>query len=376
MSGDPMRVYVDHTHLGRAVTGLERITLELFSPAALAPLDVIPVTARGTAAMVMTQTFGLPARLARARATVLLCPGFPPSPLLLPFGPRVIPYVHDVFLLSRRRDLNRRARLYMAEPFRLAVRRLPRFLVNSEDTRRKLAAVCRSDARILLYRPHVRNVFGLRADGRAHRPADPEHLRLVALGTVEPRKNFLAAAALAHALAGRGYRRVTLDIIGRKGWGDDWARLSAAPGITLHGYRTVEQAAALIDAADAFVCTSHEEGLGLPLLEAQHAGLPVIAPDQPVFREALGAAGLYVDPEDPAAAADAVASEFARADWRHRHATLATQNLRRWNVLAAADRHAVIDEIGRLAHSDARGVPAHDSASRGHGDDTGRQAAK
>jgi hypothetical protein len=35
-----MAIYVDHTHLGRHVTGLERITLELFSPAALAPLDI------------------------------------------------------------------------------------------------------------------------------------------------------------------------------------------------------------------------------------------------------------------------------------------------------------------------------------------------
>ena len=38
-----MAIYVDHTHLGRHVTGLERITLELFSRAALAPLEVVPV---------------------------------------------------------------------------------------------------------------------------------------------------------------------------------------------------------------------------------------------------------------------------------------------------------------------------------------------
>ena len=42
-----MAIYVDHTHLGRHVTGLERITLELFSPAALAPLEIVPVTAHG-----------------------------------------------------------------------------------------------------------------------------------------------------------------------------------------------------------------------------------------------------------------------------------------------------------------------------------------
>ena len=59
-----MAIYVDNTHLGRHVTGLERITLELFSAAALAPLDIVPVTARGTRQMLTTQTLGLPMRLA------------------------------------------------------------------------------------------------------------------------------------------------------------------------------------------------------------------------------------------------------------------------------------------------------------------------
>src|SRR5213075_430641 len=112
-----MTIYVDHTHLGRHVTGLERITLELFSRAALAPLDVLPVTARGTRQMVTRQTFELPMRLAASSSSVLLCPGFPPSPLLRPFASRVLPYIHDLFLLSRRAELNMRARLYMARPF-------------------------------------------------------------------------------------------------------------------------------------------------------------------------------------------------------------------------------------------------------------------
>jgi glycosyltransferase involved in cell wall biosynthesis len=359
-----MRVYVDHTHLGRTVTGLERITLELFSPSALAPIEAVPVMARGTAAMVLRQTFGLPALLARTPSSILLCPGFPPSPLLLPFGARVVPYVHDVFLLSRGHDLNRRARLYMARPFRLAVERLPWFLVNSEDTRRKLAAFCRSDARTTLYRPQVRNVFGLHAADRAGRAARPTHLRLVALGTVEPRKNFLAAADVAAALAGHGFDRVTLDVVGRKGWGDDWDKLSAMPGIVLHGYQTTESAASIIDSADAFICTSHEEGLGLPLLEAQYAGLPVIAPDQPVFREVLGATGLYIDTRDPRSAAHAIASSLRDIHWRQTHATRAEQNLQRWNTIARADRDAVVDAIARLARSRRSGIPTMEPAGR------------
>ena len=153
-----MAIYVDNTHLGRHVTGLERITLELFSETALAPLDVVPVKAQGLRQMLTTQTLGLPMRLA-ASSSILLCPGFPPSPLLRPFASRVLPYIHDDFLITRRAELNMRARLYMAGPFKLALRHYPRFLANSGDTRRKLAAHCRPDAEVTLYRPSVRNVF-------------------------------------------------------------------------------------------------------------------------------------------------------------------------------------------------------------------------
>ena len=341
-----MAIYVDHTHLGRHVTGLERITLELFSRAALAPLDVVPITAQGTRQMVAKQTFELPMRLA-ASASILLCPGFPPSPLLRPFASRVLPYIHDVFLLSRPADLNRRARLYMAAPFKLALHRYPRFLVNSSDTGQKLAAHCRRDATITLYRPPVRNVFDLESNGRADR--DPQSLRLVALGTVEPRKNFVAAARIVAALRARGFPGATLDIVGRKGWGEDWGMLEAFPGVTLHGYQPRGRVQQLLGDADVFICTSHDEGLGLPLLEAQYGGLPVVAPDAAIFHEVLGASGIFVDPSDPVAAADRIETVLSGSQWRARYVALASQNLLRWNALAAADRDAVISLIAGLA---------------------------
>src|SRR5262249_38313866 len=156
-------------------------------------------------------------------SSMLLCPGFPPSALLRPFASRVLPYIHDLFLLSRPADLSRRARLYMAKPFKLAVRRYPHFLVNSIDTMKQLAAHCRPDAAITLYRPPVRNVFDLDVAARAERL--PGQLRLVALGTVEPRKNFVAAAEITSALRQLGFANATLDIIGRRGWGGDWQTL-------------------------------------------------------------------------------------------------------------------------------------------------------
>jgi glycosyltransferase involved in cell wall biosynthesis len=341
-----MAIYVDHTHLGRHVTGLERITIELFSTAALAPLDVVPVTARGTRQMVTTQTFVLPMRLALS-SSILLCPGFPPSPLLRPFGSRVLPYIHDIFLMSRPADLNRRARLYMATPFRLALRHYPRFLANSNDTRQKLAAYCRPDAAITLYRPPVRNVFDLDSKGRAERGTQP--LRLVALGTVEPRKNFVAAARVTSALRAHGYPDATLDIVGRQGWGDDWQELKTFPGVTQHGYQSGGSVKQLLQDADLFICTSHDEGLGLPLLEAQYGGLPIVAPDAAIFHEVLGSSGIFIDPADSAAAATKIAAMLSDRHWRSRYAALAAQNLERWNALAGVDRDVVISLIAGLA---------------------------
>jgi glycosyltransferase involved in cell wall biosynthesis len=355
-----MTIYVDHTHLGRHVTGLERITLELFSPAALAPLEIFPITARGTRQMVTTQTFGLPMRLA-ASSSILLCPGFPPSPLLRPFASRVLPYIHDTFLLSRPADLNRRARLYMAAPFKLALHRYPRFLVNSNDTGRKLAAHCRPDAAITLYRPPVRNVFNLESKERAEPETQP--MRLVALGTVEPRKNFVAAAKITSALRTQGFPDATLDIVGRQGWGDDWRALETFPGVTLHGYQPSARVRQLLHDADIFICTSHDEGLGLPLLEAQYAGLPIIAPDSAIFHEVLDASGIFIDPAEPAAAAAKIAAMLSHRQWRSRYVALAAQNLKRWNALAAADRDAVISLIADLAGRQLSARPAyrHDS---------------
>jgi len=346
-----MRVYVDHTHLWRRTTGIERVTAQLFSKEALAPLDVVPIRAESTRGMVFAQAFGLPACLACSPSSVLLCPGFPPMPLAHAFGRRVIPYIHDVFLLSRRADLNWRARVYSAWPFGLAVRRLPRFLVNSVDTAVKLAAYCRDDADIVVYRPPALNVFELSSALRASRPKRPAEFRLAALGTVEPRKNLTAAARIVAALRERGHLNATLDIVGRRGWGDDWLALKAMPGVTLHDYLPASGVRKILDGADALICTSHEEGLGLPLLEAQYGGLPVIAPDQSVFREVLGHSGLFIDPRNPAAAAAVIERHTATDNWRSISINLAKENLKRWNEAAKSDHDRVVDLVGRLSHS-------------------------
>ena len=349
MADAPAPILIDHTHCGRHVTGLERITQELFSREALAPLAVDMVTAASRRQMLLRQSFGLPWAALRARRAIIVTPGFPPSPFLTLFGARVLPYIHDLFLITRQQDLNLRAKLYMAPPFRFAVTRLPRFLVNSLHTRDELRRFCREDAEIIPYRPGVRNVFGLSAQGRAERDVTQRTLRLIALGTVEPRKNLLAAAAILSALRARHFPDATLDIVGRIGWGPDADVLRNSPGVTLHGYQSSEAGRALIEAADLYITTAHDEGLGLPLLEVQYAGLPVIAPDKTVFREVLADTGLLLPDVSAQAQADRIAQMVQQPGWRAQQAQGAAANLARWNEVAVRDKASVIALLAQLS---------------------------
>lgn len=119
-------------------------------------------------------------------------------------------------------------------------------------------------------------------------------------------------------------------------------------GVILHGYQTDQDARKIIQSSDALICTSHEEGLGLPLLEAQFAGLPVIAPNQPVFREVLDKSGIFIDPSNPRAAAETIVGCFTADGWRMAHIARGTTNLQRWNKAAASDRDRVIELLRGL----------------------------
>ncbi|WP_306215180.1 glycosyltransferase family 4 protein [Actinoplanes sp. RD1] len=67
-----------------------------------------------------------------------------------------------------------------------------------------------------------------------------------------------------------------------------------------------EELHSLYAGAAAFGYPSLIEGLGLPLLEAMAAGVPVVASDIPVFREIAGDAAVLVPPDAPRAWAEAI----------------------------------------------------------------------
>lgn len=334
------RICIDGTHLSRRVSGIERITKELFSQEALAPLPVEVFRSNPRRAiMAFRQMVVAPLSAFLDPKSLWLFSGYPPSPLFSLIPERTVHYVHDLFQLTRsQEELNLAARIYMRPSFRRSVRRLRYFLVNSLTTKATLASFTRPDAEIRPFRPEIRNVFGLEPRPRAESGGP---LVVGALGTVQPRKNFVASARICESLAAVAGRPVELHIIGRRGWGPDFETLRNLPHVTLHGYLPAEAALPVIQRFDIFLATSRDEGLGLPMLEVQHGAIPVIAPDLPVFRETLGGSAVLVNPDTPEVAARRIAELLAQNDWRGRMAEAALANVARWNAAAAGDRDAV-----------------------------------
>ncbi len=75
--------------------------------------------------------------------------------------------------------------------------------------------------------------------------------------------------------------------------------LGLAEAVDITGSVSHEQIIAHYQAADVFVCASKHEGFCVPLVEAMHHGLPVVAFEAGAVSETLGGAGLVSPRPDP-----------------------------------------------------------------------------
>ncbi len=128
------------------------------------------------------------------------------------------------------------------------------------------------------------------------------------LGTLQPRKNL---ARLIQAYS-RLPTQASLVLAGKRGWlSDDLVplvrRLGLEGRVLFTGYIPIEDRAPLLSGALAFVFPSLYEGFGLPILEAQACGCPVICSSTSSLPEVAGDSALQVPPDDVHALADAMA---------------------------------------------------------------------
>ncbi len=138
---------------------------------------------------------------------------------------------------------------------------------------------------------------------------------LLAVGTLEPRKN-LAALLEAFARLRRGRAvdpNLRLVLAGARGWLDEplfrtVRALGLERAVHFPGFIEDDDLPAVYSGAALFVFPSLYEGFGLPPLEAMACGVPVVASNVSAMPEVAGDAAILVDPRD----VDGLASAIAR----------------------------------------------------------------
>lgn len=189
--------------------------------------------------------------------------------------------------------------------------------------------------------------------GAAHLPAPDYgalHTRppfLLTVTRIDPRKNHALVLAAFERLVAMGLPHHWL-VVGPNGWraADFHAAVARSPvrhRIALIPKASDAEVAALFATAEAFVFPSRGEGFGLPPVEAQLAGIPVVALRASCLPEVLGDGCAWIEPDTLDAETEALATTLR--DVLSNHVTRAgliargTQNAARHTWAQSAARH-------------------------------------
>lgn len=228
--------------------------------------------------------------------------------------------------------------LYMRPAMRYTARRAEALLAISEHTKKDLVE-------ILAVPPERVTVTHLAADPLYQAPvAEDDVLRLrrrhglerpffLYTGNISPRKNLRgllqAFARVQSALP------VDLVVTGGLSWSDRWSawvrELGLADRVHRLGYVERQDMPALYRACLAFVFPSFFEGFGLPVLEAQTVGAPVVCSNATSLPEVAGDSALLFPPADTTALARALTAMATDPALRRDLAARGLANVRRFS---------------------------------------------
>lgn len=279
-------------------------------PPALAGLDCEAVLSPYRHELAL-KTRWLPTVEAQLDCDAILYPYWPSPPIRRRDAPPAAVFVHDLAFKLRPAEVPWQQRLYMGAVLGRSLRNAAAVLVPSEATRRDLLA-CYP---ITGLRSRVHVVPEGVSLGPPPGPLPPrlEPGFILAVGTVEPRKNYpRLLAAYRHLrresvplLLGDRPGVPELVIAGRPGWayGDTLERMEAEPGVRFLGHVDEATLSALYRSAAILALPSLYEGFGLPLLEAMAHGLPAVVGNVGALPELADGAAILVDSEDVASIA-------------------------------------------------------------------------
>ncbi|MFC7594480.1 glycosyltransferase family 4 protein [Terrabacter sp. GCM10028922] len=345
--------------LSQATTGTQRYALELATRlVARHPGRVVLHVPRGTA--VPAELAGS-ARVRESRATgqlfeQVVLPWLARRDLLVSLGGpapvaarRQVATLHDVSVFRHPETYSRAFRTWYRAMYRVLARRALRVLTVSRFSARELVAVLGVDAGRLAVVPngsdHVdrftpaRPVLGADADA----VAGGDEPWVLCVGTFARHKNLVPAL---DAFEGAGLRSV---VVGARGDGRVFADAGGArwAHATFAGRVTDEELAWLYDAASALVFPSVYEGFGIPVVEAQRRGCPVVALHTGPVPEVAGDGAVLCDPDRPEALVEAVREVLEHPGRRSQLVAAGRRNAERYTWDGSTDLlEAALAEAG------------------------------
>lgn len=111
--------------------------------------------------------------------------------------------------------------------------------------------------------------------------------------------------------------------------------------VVFHGGVSDETYQELLANSRCLISASRLEGFGLPLIEAQSAGVPIAVSDTAIFREVAGESALFFDPDSPSECADAI-RQLGQPDVNKKYIQLGLKNARRFSWDRSAETAAQI----------------------------------
>jgi glycosyltransferase involved in cell wall biosynthesis len=208
--------------------------------------------------------------------------------------------LHDISHLEHPEWFSRSFTIWHGAVLPRLVRRVRHILTVSEFSRQRILEFFRlPEERVTSipngvcarFRPaHADEVGAMRERLALHGPY------VSVVGSLDPRKN-LARLFRAWKEVRRRLPDLTLAVSGATAQCFPELGIERPEGVRMLGYVADADLPVLYSGSEAFVFPSLYEGFGLPPLEAMRCGAPVVVSRAAALPEAVGEAGVYIDPE-------------------------------------------------------------------------------
>lgn len=272
----------------------------------------------------------MPSVEAMSGLDAILYPYWPAPPRRRADAPPAVSFVHDLAFRLRPDEVPWQQRAYLGTVLPPALREGAAVLVPSQATAADLLACYPEPGLEARVKVVPEGPTPLPPAGAL--PAGLEPGFVLAVGTLEPRKNYRRLAAAHAAIEGAP----PLVIAGRPGW--NGVAPPAGPGVRLLGHVDDATLAALYANASLLAFPSLYEGFGLPLLDAMRLGLPALVGDRGALPELAGGAAVVVDPESTEAITAGLRRLLAEAPLRRRLATAGRKRAAAFSWRSAAEQ--------------------------------------